>query len=60
MNIGQKVQVPVYGGRIVERVVCQITENKIVVATHDEFASSIEEHRPANGVGYDFSKVCAS
>ena len=57
MNIGQLVLVPVYGGRTVERVVVQIIDNKIIVATSEEYKSSVMEERSAIGVGYDFEKV---
>jgi hypothetical protein len=60
MNVGQKVQVPVHGGRIVERVICQITETKVVATTDEEYARSTAEDRQAIGVGYDFAKVYAS
>ncbi len=60
MNVGQLVHVPVYGGRIVERVVVQVIENKIVVSTLKEYEDSIAEERPALGVGYELTKVCAS
>ena len=57
MNIGQLVRVPVHGGGIVERVVLQIIDNKVVVGTIEEYSSSQREERPARGVGYDLEEV---
>jgi hypothetical protein len=59
MNIGQRVLVPVYGGEIVERVVVEIIDNKVVVATYEECKNSIIEERPARGVGYYLENVSA-
>ena len=57
MDAGQAVNVEVYGGRIVRRIVSQVIENKIIVVSQKEWSDSKDEGRPAIGVGYDREKV---
>ena len=52
MESGARVQVEVYGGGIVERVVSEVIGNRAIICTEQEYASALSEDRKANGVGY--------
>jgi hypothetical protein len=57
MKIGSVVRVEVYGGEIVQRVVCNIIDNKILVCSQEEIDKSLAENREPRPVGYDREKV---
>jgi hypothetical protein len=57
MEVGQIVQVEVYGGKTVRRVAAQTIGNKVIIVTESEWYNSRIEGRQAEGVGYDVEKV---
>jgi hypothetical protein len=57
MDTGTEVEVDVYGGAFVRRVVYQAIDNKIVVCSRKELEIAVSEGRSVVGVGYDIEKV---